>query len=114
MMRYAVAALGIGVVAGTALAQTAETTTATKEYDSGAVYKGEFKDGKQHGQGTYTTPDGYEYTGQWVDGVIQGQGKAKFPIPVLPTGTVAIHACCASRALDWEMPARGRFLNSLA
>src|SRR5690606_8506086 len=36
---------------------SAQTTTATKEYDSGAVYQGAFKDGKQHGQGTYTTPD---------------------------------------------------------
>ena len=54
MMRFAVAALGATAILGVAFAQTAETTTATKEYDSGAVYKGEFKDGKQDGQGTYT------------------------------------------------------------
>jgi hypothetical protein len=68
------------LVAGGALAQTG--AVATKEYDSGAVYTGEFRDGKQHGQGTYTTPDGYEYTGEWVDGVIQGEGVAKFPVRV--------------------------------
>ena len=71
------AALYTGAFASPALAQTG--AVATKEYDSGAVYVGEFRDGKQHGQGTYTAPDGYEYTGTWVNGVIDGQGKARFP-----------------------------------
>ena len=67
------------LVAGSANAQTTGGETTTKEYDSGAVYEGQFKDGKQHGQGTYTAPDGYQYTGEWLEGVIQGKGKAQFP-----------------------------------
>jgi len=36
-----------------AFSQT-ETTIQTKQYDTGGVYEGEFRDGKQHGQGKYT------------------------------------------------------------
>ena len=83
-MRKIVSGYLLGLfMAGCAVAQSASendgTSTATKEYDSGAIYQGEFRDGKQHGQGTYTAPDGYEYTGDWVDGVIQGEGQAKLP-----------------------------------
>ena len=31
------------------------------------TYKGEKKNGKRHGKGTYTYPDGCEYYGDWVD-----------------------------------------------
>ena len=40
----------------------------TKQYDDGGVYEGTFKDGLQHGTGTYRLPNGYEYTGDWVGG----------------------------------------------
>ncbi|MEM7423375.1 MAG: 2-isopropylmalate synthase, partial [Pseudomonadota bacterium] len=79
MMRFTLQALVAVALTGVAAAQSDNTETATKEYDSGAVYEGQFKDGKQHGQGTYTAPDGYEYSGEWVEGVIQGNGRAKFP-----------------------------------
>jgi len=29
------------------------------------VYVGKYKDGKKHGQGTYTLPDGYKSVGEW-------------------------------------------------
>ena len=51
----------------------------TKQYDDGGVYEGTFKDGKQHGRGTYRLPNGYVYEGDWVDGEILGQGKATYP-----------------------------------
>ena len=51
----------------------------TKQYDDGGIYEGTFREGKQHGQGTYRLPNGYEYTGEWVDGEIRGQGVARFP-----------------------------------
>jgi len=30
--------------------------------------KEEYKNGKEHGQGTLTTPDGKKYVGEWKDG----------------------------------------------
>ena len=55
------------------------STIVTKRYDDGGVYVGTFKDGLQHGTGTYTLPNGYEYSGAWVNGEISGVGVAKFP-----------------------------------
>ena len=37
-------------------------------------YVGEYKDGKKHGQGTYTWFDGGIYVGKWKDGKEHGQG----------------------------------------
>ena len=60
----------------------------------GKKYVGEFKDGKEHGKGTYTYPDGVKYEGEWKDGKlwngtfydengnieIVSREKKKFPI----------------------------------
>ena len=62
---------------GPAFAQDGDVIT--KEYDDGGVYEGTFRDGKQHGNGTYRLPNGYVYQGEWVDGEIRGQGRAEFP-----------------------------------
>ncbi|MDP6080154.1 MAG: hypothetical protein QF435_08785 [Arenicellales bacterium] len=35
---------------------------------SGGKYAGEYKDGKSHGQGTYTWADGRKYVGTWMFG----------------------------------------------
>ena len=37
-------------------------------------YVREYKDGKKHGQGTYTWFDGGIYVGKWKDGKEHGQG----------------------------------------
>ena len=42
----------------------------------GVTYAGQWKDDKQHGQGTYTSADGDKYVGQWKDGMQHGLGKA--------------------------------------
>ena len=60
------------------LAQQGDSVV-TKQYDDGGVYEGTFKEGRQHGTGTYRLPNGYEYSGEWVDGGILGQGVARFP-----------------------------------
>ena len=49
-----------------------------KQFEGGGVYEGTFRNGRQHGQGVYRTPDGYEYSGEWADGVIAGEGTARF------------------------------------
>jgi len=36
---------------------------------------GEWKDGKKHGQGTFTSADGEKYSGELKDGKKYGQGK---------------------------------------
>ena len=42
-------------------------------------YVGEYKDGKRHGQGTYTWFDGGKYEGEWKDGEHHGQGTLTLP-----------------------------------
>jgi hypothetical protein len=47
-----------GLVASAAWAQ--DGSVQTKQYEDGGVYEGTFKDGLQHGTGTYRLPNGYE------------------------------------------------------
>ena len=42
------------LLSGTAQAQTA--TIQSKQYEDGGYYEGKFKNGRQHGQGTYSLP----------------------------------------------------------
>ena len=77
---------GIGVVLGLVAALAAgslwaqsEDEVLTTQDEIGGVYQGTFRNGLQHGTGTYTLPNGYTYTGDWVDGEIRGEGKATFP-----------------------------------
>ena len=43
------------------------------------VYEGEYRDGKEHGRGTFTWGDGGRYEGEWRDGKPNGRGTATFP-----------------------------------
>ena len=45
-----------------------------ESYNDGSSYKGNFKNGVYHGQGTYTWSNGEEYIGNWVDGKRSGHG----------------------------------------
>ena len=40
-------------------------STITFTWSDGDKYVGEYKDGKEHGQGTYTFHDGRKYVGEW-------------------------------------------------
>ena len=42
------------------------------------VYKGEFRQGKYHGQGTASYASGDKYVGEWKDGMFHGQGTYTF------------------------------------
>ena len=64
------------LLSGTAQAQTA--TIQSKQYEDGGYYEGTFKNGRQHGQGTYSLPSGYTYTGNWENGEISGKGRRPF------------------------------------
>lgn len=44
----------------------------------GDVYKGNFKDGKRHGYGTYYWSEGSKYEGNWSNGNQHGEGKYTF------------------------------------
>jgi hypothetical protein len=43
-------------------------------WDTGGIYKGEWKDNKRHGQGSYTWKDGHRYEGIFIEGIREGQG----------------------------------------
>ena len=51
----------------------------TRTYSNGGTYTAEWKDGMQHGQGTWTYPDGDTYTGEWKNGMQHGQGTWTYP-----------------------------------
>ena len=46
----------------------------TYTFPDGAKYVGEFRDGKQNGQGTYTFPNGEKYVGEFRDDKYNGNG----------------------------------------
>ena len=46
-------------------------------YSDGRKYVGEFKDGKFHGQGTWTDSEEWEYAGEWKDHQPHGRGTKK-------------------------------------
>merc|ERR1711933_75160 len=45
-------------------------------WPSGALYTGQFEKGKRHGKGTLIGQDGMKYIGQWVNGEQDGIGTA--------------------------------------
>ena len=47
-------------------------------WPEGDYYTGEIKDGKRHGEGTFTFEHGNTYVGQWKDDKKHGLGKATF------------------------------------
>jgi hypothetical protein len=48
------------------------------KFSSGAIYTGDFFNGKIHGQGVIDFTNGNRYSGQWESGVRNGQGKLAF------------------------------------
>lgn len=52
----------------------------TVSWDSGNKYVGEWKDGRQDGEGTYTSAEG-EYVGQWKNGRKEGFGTSTRKLP---------------------------------
>ena len=55
------------------------TYSSGKGEGEGDKYVGEFKDDKPNGQGTYTWPDGRKYEGKFKDGIQNGQAKYTNP-----------------------------------
>ena len=51
----------------------------TQTYPNGAKYVGEFRDGKQNGQGIANSPNGTKYVGEFKDGNFNGQGTTTSP-----------------------------------
>ena len=51
----------------------------TWTFPNGEKYVGESKDGNYHGQGTFTWADGHRFEGKFKDGEQNGQGTLTFP-----------------------------------
>lgn len=47
-------------------------------YTNGAVYEGEYRNGRVHGKGRATFPSGDSYAGEWKDGAMSGHGVYDF------------------------------------
>lgn len=47
-------------------------------YACGDVYEGEWKGGKYHGHGSYTSAESDEYTGEWVNDTMEGKGRLMY------------------------------------
>lgn len=73
-----------------------------KEFNYGRWYVGEFKNGKEHGQGAITFPDGQEYVGEWKEGAIHGQGTWTHPEGHKYVGGFK----------DWDLTGHGTFVDS--
>ena len=43
-------------------------------FDTGGIYRGDWKDNQRHGEGTYEWKDGHKYEGSFVEGTREGQG----------------------------------------
>ena len=56
----------------------AQTTYVIQTYSDGAKYVGEFKNGKQHGHGTYTYLYGDKYVGEFSNGKRHGKGTMTY------------------------------------
>ena len=63
-------------------------------------YVGEFRNGKESGQGTYTFRNGKRYVGEWRDGKFNGQGTL-----YLPDGTIAQSGLWADNKLAGSLRA---------
>ena len=50
-------------------------------YSNGAIYEGEFKNGRKEGIGKHITNQGWIYEGEWKKGKKNGNGKfTNFPL----------------------------------
>ena len=47
-------------------------------YTNGAVYEGEYRNGRVHGKGRATFPSGDSYAGEWSEGAMSGTGVYEF------------------------------------
>jgi len=43
-------------------------------WETGGIYKGEWKNNQRHGQGSYTWKDGHRYEGTFIDDIREGHG----------------------------------------
>ena len=56
-----------------------EKTKGTQTFGNGDIYKGDFLNGKKHGQGLLTTRSDRTYNGGWENDVPHGYGENTFP-----------------------------------
>tara|TARA_B110000211_G_C14014511_1_gene524743 strand:+ start:76 stop:1368 length:1293 start_codon:yes stop_codon:yes gene_type:complete len=68
----------------------------TYTWANGGKYVGEWLDAKKHGQGTYTWANGKKYVGEWLDAKEHGQGTVTYA-----DGSKYIGEFIDGRRIDW-------------
>lgn len=48
---------------------------APHEFENGAIYEGQWKEGSRHGRGVQSWPDGSYYEGYWRNNQANGKGR---------------------------------------
>ncbi len=68
-----------GVASGTCVEGDCENGYGTRVWDDNdGTYVGEFKNGKEHGHGSYTMPNGYRFEGEFKNGKREGYGESVY------------------------------------
>jgi len=69
----------VPAAASTGQPAAAATSGGSTTFPGGAVWVGQLKNGKAHGEGCFSFPDGEQYIGQLENGLRHGQGTMSFP-----------------------------------
>ncbi|MYJ75526.1 MAG: hypothetical protein F4089_10710 [Gammaproteobacteria bacterium] len=87
---------------GAVVVEGAGTVEGELLWGEGHRYQGGLKEGRMHGRGTHTAPDGEVYAGDFVDGRRHGRGVLRFPNGDVYEGDFRNSAMTGNGRLTWS------------
>lgn len=87
---------------GAVIVQGSDAREGELVWGEGHRYQGGLRDGRMHGRGTHTAPDGEVYTGDFVDGERHGRGTLTFPNGDVYEGDFRNSAMTGTGRLTWS------------